>query len=502
MKIRLILPLLGVASLFTLASLAGRPPRSYTPLTPLTPLATAPPARAAAQAATVKDGAVTFNHDIAPIVFANCSSCHRPGQVAPFSLLTYQDVKKRGQFIAAVTQQRRMPPWKADEGSEKFHDARVLSDEQIALLQRWAAGGMPEGAAPAPAAPAFRSGWKFGEPDAVFEPEAAYNLEAEGDDVYRCFVIPTAYAEDRYIASLEVQPSNRQVVHHVIAYLDRSGEARKKDEADAGPGYTSFGGPGFAPSGTLGGWAPGNEPRLLPAGTGILLPKGADIVLQVHYHKSGKPESDRTKIGLTFAKGPVDKRMRVFPILYLPLRIPAGESNYEAGAGITTPIDVTVHGVMPHMHLLGREMSLAATLPDGSARKLVHVPDWDFNWQSTYVFKEPVHLPAGSRVEMKARYDNSAANPSNPSSPPRAARWGEQTTDEMCIAFLYYTADDEHLTLGQEVKNLPDGFGSAAFRGNPGGVMRQLVKMFDKDGDGQLDAGERAELREFIRKNR
>jgi hypothetical protein len=170
--------------------------------------------------------------------------------------------------------------------------------------------------------PTFASGWKFGEPDAVFGAEADYKLGAEGADVYRCFVIPTSYAEDRWVSSLEVQPGNRGVVHHVIAYLDKSGRAREADEKDAGPGYTSFGGPGFRPSGTLGGWAPGNEPRLLPAGMGMLLPKGADIVLQVHYHRSGKPEVDRTRIGLTFAKGAVDKRMRVVPILYLPLRIP------------------------------------------------------------------------------------------------------------------------------------------------------------------------------------
>jgi hypothetical protein len=239
---------------------------------------------------------------------------------------------------------------------------------------------------------------------------------------------------------------------------------------------------------------------------GMLLPKGADIVLQVHYHKGGKPESDLTKIGVTFAKGPVDKRLRVLPLLYLPLRIPAGEANYNAGNEITVPRDVTLQGVMPHMHLLGREMSLKATLPDGTQQKLLNVPDWDFNWQSTYAYQQPIKLPAGTKVEMKARYDNSTKNPANPSNPPREVRWGEETTDEMCIAFLYYTADAEHLAAekspGQQAALANEGFGSEAFKSNPGALLRQLRDMFDKDGDGQLGPDERAEMAEFIRKNR
>jgi mono/diheme cytochrome c family protein len=498
MKFRLLLPLLGAVSFSTYIVASGQSPRKYTPL------AAAPQSKAvAAKQTAAKTPAVTWNKDIAPIVFENCSSCHRPGQVAPFPLLNYSDAKKRGRLIADVTQQRLMPPWKADEGAEKFHDARLLSEEQIGLIRTWVNNGMPEGPTAArPATPQFSSGWKFGEPDATFEPEAPYTLAAEGADVYRCFVIPTNYAEDRYISSIEVQPGNRQVVHHVIAYLDKQGQARKLDEADAGPGYTSFGGIGFPPAGTLGGWAPGNEPRLLPKGMGILLPKGADIVLQVHYHKSGKPEIDRTKIGVTFTQGAVDKRLRIMPLLYLPLRIPAGESNYTTEAEITTPTDVTVHSVMPHMHLLGRQMSLTAVLPDGTTEKLVNVPDWDFNWQTTYVFKKPVQLPAGSKIQLKARYDNSTNNSSNPSQPPREVRWGEETTDEMCIAFLYYTADAEHLTQTQTSAELPDGFGSAAFKGNPTGLIRQLVAMFDENKNGRLDPEERPALNEFIRKNR
>ena len=270
-------------------------------------------------------------------------------------------------------------------------------------------------------------------------------MGAEGDDIYRCFVVPSNFAEDRWVSAMEVRPGNSLVVHHVIVYLDTSGQARKKDAADAGPGYTSFGGPGFTPVGTLGGWAPGNFPRRLPQGIGSRLPKGADIVLQVHYHRSGKEEIDRTKIGLYFCEGPVDKELHILPLAQPDLNIPPGEKNYEAKASFTSPIDATVLSIAPHMHLLARDMTVWATLPDGTKKKLVRVPDWDFNWQTSYVFKEPVKIPAGSTLSLVAHYDNSTDNPRNPSNPPRLTTWGEETRDEMCIAFFGFTLDAEHL---------------------------------------------------------
>ena len=391
-------------------------------------------------------GSVTFNKDIAPIVYANCSNCHRPNEVAPFTLQSYADVKKHARLIARVTADRSMPPWKADEGAEKFHDARRLSAQQIGLIQQWADDGAPEGkAADAPPSPKFEDGWQAGPPDAVFEPSESYTLAAEGDDIYRCFVVKSNFAEDRWVSAMEVRPGNRLVVHHVIVYLDTNGQARKKDEADAGPGYTSFGGPGFPPAGTLGGWAPGNFPRRLPQGVGIKLPKGADVVLQVHYHRSGKEEVDRSKIGVYFCDAPVDKELHVLPLAQLALNIPPGEKNYEAKVSFPVPLDVTVLHVVPHMHLLGRDMTVTTTLPDGTTKKLVNVPDWDFNWQTTYAFKDPVKIPAGSKVSLVAHYDNSTDNPRNPNNPPRLTKWGEETTDEMCIAFFGFTRDDEHL---------------------------------------------------------
>ncbi|BCM90906.1 hypothetical protein IAD21_02769 [Abditibacteriota bacterium] len=435
---------------------------------------------------------VTFNKDIAPIIYSNCSSCHRAGEVAPFPLLSYDDAKKRAKQIAIVTESHVMPPWKADEGKEKFADAHQLSMDEIAKIRQWTDAGAPEGAkADLPPAPKFAQGWQNGEPDAIFQATEAYNLAAEGDDVYRCYVIPTNYTEDRYVSAMEVRPGNHAVVHHVIAYLDTSGKAREKDAADPGPGYTSFGGIGVTPAGSLGGWAPGLVPRLADAGEGILLPKGADIVLQVHYHKSGKPETDLTKIGVYFAKGPVDKRIRSMMVINPLIRIPAGDANYTTTATRKVRDDITVLSITPHMHLLGKDMQISAALPDGSEKKLVHVNDWDFNWQMIYGLKQPMKLPAGTQVNLTARYDNSTDNPLNPTTPPRTVTWGEQTTDEMCIAFLFYTVDSEHLTKGEVAETMPGGGGGGILGGLSPGLRQMAMKLFDKDGDGKLNEEER-----------
>jgi len=404
-------------------------------------------------------GTLTFNKDIAPIVFQNCSSCHRQGEVAPFALMNYDDVKKRAKTIVQVTQKRFMPPWKPEAGFGDFHDARVLSPDQIGMVKQWFDEGMKEGGSiDLPASPKFPDGWTLGEPDMVLEPKESFELSAEGRDVYRCFVVPSGITQDKYVAAVEVRPGNRKVVHHVIAYVDTSGKARELDARDPGPGYTSFGGVGFAPSGSLGGWVPGNFPRLLNDGVGISMPKGADVVLQVHYHKSGKVESDRTKIGIYFCKKPVEKIMRIFPVAFRQIRIQPGDSNYVARASLQVPAGIHVVRILPHMHLLGKEMTVMATLPDGAEKPLIRINDWDFNWQGTYEFKEPVALPIGSRINVMARYDNSANNPNNPSDPPRLVTRGEQTTDEMCIAFVYYTVDAESVSKGRLALKAPNRF--------------------------------------------
>ena len=397
-----------------------------------------------------KTAAVTYARDVAPILQQNCLSCHRSGEVAPFSMEDAKETAAWAQQIKLSTRARRMPPWKAEPGGPAVHDERRLTDAQIATIAAWADAGAPLGdLKKLPPAPTFppASAWKLSAPDRVISSREPYALAAEGADVYRCFVVPTEYAEDRYLSALEVKPGNRAVVHHVIAWLDTSGEGRRLDEAAPGEGYTSTGGfPGFSPAGFLGGWAPGNEARHLPDGVGIKLPKGSDIVLEVHYHKNGKPETDQTKVGLYFREGPVNKRLRAVAIANGGMVIPAGAPDHLVTASTPFAKDITVLSVMPHMHLLGRKIDVSAQVPGKpEPQPLVSIDDWDFNWQMTYTFKEPLKLPAGARIDLAARYDNSDKNPRNPSRPPKEVRWGEQTTDEMSLAFVFYTIDGENL---------------------------------------------------------
>jgi len=396
----------------------------------------------------VAGGEITFTRDVAPILQEQCQSCHRPGEVGPFPLLTYEQAAAWAQEIKRTTTARIMPPWKAAHGFGDLAGERRMPDGEIATLTRWVDGGAPEGdPRRMPPPRTFPQGWALGEPDMVLEPDESYHLAAEGKDVYRNFVLPMVFKDERWVTATEVAAQNRAVVHHVIAYIDPEGKSVALDAADPGPGFTSTGGSaGFSPALWLGGWAPGNKPHFTPTGTAVRIPAGSRIVLQVHYHKSGKPETDRTRIGIHFASGPVDKRMRIFPVLNLGLEVPPGAERHKVTATLRVPMDVHAYSVTPHMHVLGREMKVTATLPDGTVKPLIWIPDWNFNWQETYPFREPVFLPRGTKIDVTAYYDNSEKNPNNPNRPPKTVRWGEETTDEMCIAFLTYTVDGEHLT--------------------------------------------------------
>ena len=392
----------------------------------------------AAEAATV-----TFNKDIAPIIYANCAGCHRPGEVAPFSLLSYQDAAKRAKQIATVTARRYMPPWKPEPGFGDFADSHRLTDEQIARIQQWADSGALEGdATDKLAAPKFTEGWQLGTPDLIVQMSEVFTVPADGRDIYRCFVVPLNLTEDKNVAAVEFRPGNRKVVHHAILHLEQPGADRRRDGADRRPGYNCFGGGGVGLEGGLGGWVPGQRPEFLPDGVARSLPKGSDLIIQNHYHPSGKAETDQSSVGIYFAKAKPTRTLLTLPLASRDLYIPAGDAAYKVTASFTTPIQMEITDVSPHMHLLGKDMKVTATLPDGSTRPLIWIKDWDFNWQGQYRFKEPMILPPGTRVNMEATYDNSENNPRNPNSPPKLVRWGEQTTDEMAIVFLQCVASD------------------------------------------------------------
>lgn len=382
-------------------------------------------------------GKVTYSKHIARIIHDNCTICHRPGQVGPFSLTKYAHAKAFAKEIKAHTQARIMPPWKAEDGFGTFKNNRRLTDEEIALISRWVADGMPKGDdSELPPAPRFNDEWILGEPDLVVEMPEEYTLGAEGEDDYRHFIIPTNLGEDKYVTAIDVRPGNRKIVHHVIAYVDVTGKARELDAKDPGPGYTSFGSPGFKVTSMLGGWAPGTMPEQSPKGTGFLLPNKGDVVLQVHYYRSGTVEKDRTKVGLYFSKTPKTVRIHTGLAINNRFKIPAGADNYKVVANWTVKTPLYAFSVYPHMHLLGKEMKVTAILPNGEEKKVIWIKNWDFNWQTSYVFREPMHLPAGTVVRAVAYYDNSKGNPNNPNNPPQVVGWGERTSDEMCIAFM------------------------------------------------------------------
>ncbi len=389
--------------------------------------------------------AVTYTRDIAPILAANCVECHRPGEVAPFSLLTYEDAAKRAGFLSEVTQSRLMPPWKAEIGHGRFLGERRLSETQIALFDAWAKAGAPEGDPDdLPPQPEFASGWHLGEPGLELVAAEPFSVPAGGEDIFQHHVIPTNLTEDKTIVGFEFRPGNPSVVHHAILFLDTSGNGRRKDAETPEPGYTTFGSIGVPTAGIIGVWTPGLTPRFFPQGAGMHIPKGADIILQLHIHPSGKPETDQSSIALYFADKPVERMMSRSPFVLgsLIIDVPPGSADTTVTSSITLPTDVTLISLLPHMHLIGKEMKITATLPDGAEESLLWIKDWNFYWQDNYVYHEPVRLPAGTKLEMISRYDNSADNPLNPSDPPRRVLFGNGSTDEMSFGIFQIILDD------------------------------------------------------------
>jgi hypothetical protein len=391
----------------------------------------------------VQSASPTFNKEVVRIFQQNCQACHHPGYIAPFSLIDFQDAKNYAPAIKDAVQARRMPPWKAAPDCGDFHDARVLSSNDIETITKWVDAGAPEGnPEDLPPRLSFPDGWSLGQPDIELKSPEKYEVTGN-TDVYRCFCISNPSDQDQYVTAAEVLPDQTSLVHHVLLYLDGKGDSAKLDAADPGPGYSCFGGPGFVPVGGLGGWAPGNFPRFAPKGLGMKIPKGSKVVMQVHYFPNGETKLDQTRVGLHLAKEPIESNIMSAPIVNFSFLIPPGKARHKVVATGQVPpgTNIKLIGVTPHMHLLGTQIKLEATLPGGKKQCLVNIPKWDFQWQGTYTYKEPITLPGGTKLKLTTFYDNSLKNPRNPSNPPKAVHWGERTTDEMCLAFINFIVD-------------------------------------------------------------
>ena len=392
--------------------------------------------------------AVTYTEHIAPIIYNNCTKCHRPGQVTPFTLTNYAEVAKHAPTIAAVTKSRYMPPWKAEPGWVSYRDERRLTASQIDLIRKWVDGGMPQGdPAKEPALPTFPTDWQLGTPDLVLQMPAPFTVPADGPDIYRNFVLRTGLTSDKYIRALEIKSTAPTVMHHVLFYSDTTGDGRKLDGADGQPGFPGLGSvftlgssnPATALTnalaGGLGGWVPGASPEFLPTGLAYTLPNGADLILQSHFHPSGKSEQPVLTVALYFAPKPATDIFSVqapaFFGIQANLDIPAGKSDYMVRSSFTLPVDVDAFSVSAHAHYLGKGSRLTATLPSGEVRILLWIKDWDFSWQDTYLFKDIVSLPRNTRIDGELIYDNSVGNPRNPFNPPQRVKWGENSFDEM-----------------------------------------------------------------------
>ena len=388
---------------------------------------------------------VTFNGDIAPIVHGKCVSCHRPGQSGPFPLITYEQVRKKSKTIDEVVSDRYMPPWKPVNEDMHFANDRRLAKDEIAQITEWVKTGCPEGdPAKKPVPPDFPSDWYLGKPDLVVTMKGEYAVPADGRDIYRSFVFPVGLPEDKWVKAIELRPKAKSAVHHALFFIDTDGRARAADGKDGKAGISGMGflrggeerGSGLGGGRGLGGHVPGAVPSKLPGDLAMHLPAGADVVMQTHFHPSGKPEVEHAELAFYFADKPPSKPLisvEVPPAFgrLAGIDIPAGKSDYTVTDSVTLPADVEGIKVSGHAHYLCKKMKMTATLPDGSKRVLLQIDDWDLGWQDGYTFAEPVKLPKNTRIETVLLYDNSANNPKNPHHPPQRVKWGRESDDEM-----------------------------------------------------------------------
>jgi hypothetical protein len=395
---------------------------------------------------------VTYTKEISRLVQSKCQGCHRAGDIAPFALATYDDVRSRQFAIRAAVSEGRMPPWKPSQGVHPFIDNYGLTGAEREQLLGWIAAGAPEGdPAELPPPAANTSEWQIGNPDMVLEMSKPFTVTS-GADTYRCFVLPFKFTQPRWLSAVQVVPGNRAVVHHAVLFLDTTGQALARDGKDGKPGYDCFGDAGEGADEVVGAWVPGARISRLPEEIGIPLPDDGAIVMQVHYHFHGGGDhshsasahakhtaaapTDQTKLGFYFTKQAPKQEMIYVDIQTDEIEIPAGNRTYSTQAELEIPVaGLELLAVAPHMHLLGRQIKVDKVLPGGDSESMIRIDDWDFDYQGFYTYEKKIPLEEGSVLRVTCAYDNSSENPRNPNTPPKVVYFGEQTTDEMCLAF-------------------------------------------------------------------
>ena len=400
------------------------------------------------------DKAPTFSRDVAPILYANCVGCHRPGDIAPMSFVTYNDTRPWARAIEKAVADGIMPPWHADAPAGTFDNERRLTAAEKDTIRQWVAAGSPQGNPDAmPAAPVFSDGWRIGKPDAVFEMQEEYTVPATGKIEYEYFYIPTNFDEAKWLQAIEVRPGNRSLVHHVLVYYqarpdgpaqppairvvpEHNRPSPRRDERGIAlrPQQRT---PGLQTR-LLATYAPGTDPQIFRPGTAVRLAPGGTIQLQMHYTATGTAGTDRTKVAMAFAKEPPAHEIRPSQFINAQFTIPAGAQDHRVDTHVDFVQDAIVWGIFPHTHVRGKRWQYTLELPDGTKRTLLSVPKYDFNWQTYYMFKEPLQVPKGARIASSAWYDNSAANRSNPDATVDV-RWGDQTWEEMQYTGMLYS---------------------------------------------------------------
>jgi hypothetical protein len=380
-------------------------------------------------AAPAKTAEITYSKDVAPILFNKCAGCHRAGEIAPMSLLNYSETRPWAKSIRQAVVGKVMPPWFADPNVGHFKNDARLPQSEIGTIVKWVDAGAPEGnKADLPPAPKFVEGWVLGKPDVVIEMPEEFDVPAEGVIPYKYFTAHTNFTEDKWVRGVEIRAGQRSVVHHIILSLQQPGAAPSTGEAGDVRGGRRV---------QLAGTAPGLQPTWYPEGIARQIKAGSDIVFQMHYTPNGKAVKDKSYVGLFFSKEPPTRVSGGGGIMNFRFKIPPGDPDYAVESTWTAPEDVELTGMMPHMHMRGKDFKYTAVFPDGHSEVVLNVPHYNFNWQLHYTLAEPKFLPKGTRIDCVAHYDNSANNKSNPD-PTKVVSWGDQTFDEMMIGYFDY----------------------------------------------------------------